>query len=103
MLFDLAAPFTLAMQAAQIGMEAQAVIALRMAGFAGLWQLPPEEATRMVVEKAEAAVDAFSAVTQAAFEGAAPETVLAAGMSEIGRRTAGNLERLSRLAPMMRA
>ncbi|RWR10139.1 hypothetical protein [Paenirhodobacter populi] len=99
MFFDPFAPMRLTFQATRIGMEAQAVVAMRLAGMAGLWATPPSEMTRMVIEKAEAAIEAMQASTHAAMKGAAPDQVLRAGMTQIGRHTAGNLTRLSRMGP----
>lgn len=102
MFFTLTAPLSLALEATRIGIEAQTVIALRLAGMAGLWDTPASEMTRMVVEKAEAALGALEASTRAALHGDSPEEVLQAGMTEIGRYTSDNLERLSRLGPALR-
>lgn len=92
-------PVLLGFQAARIGLEAQAVIALRLAGMAGLWNTPKGENSRMVQEKAEAAIEAGQAVTLAALAGKGPAQVLQAGMDEIGKHTAGNMKRLARRGP----
>lgn len=99
MFFDPLTPISIALQATRIGIEAQTVIAMRLAGMAGLWDTPPSEVTRMVVEKAEAAIEALEASAWAALEGKAPDAVLAAGMTEIGRYTSRNLTRLSSMGP----
>ncbi len=101
MVFDLMAPLRLTLQATQIGVEAQSVIAMRLAGMAGFWATPPEEMTRMVSEKAMAAVQVAEATTLAAIAGHSADRVMEAGMNEIGRYTASNVRRLSRMGPTM--
>ncbi|MFT3688153.1 antibiotic ABC transporter [Paenirhodobacter sp.] len=100
MLFDPVTPISIALQAARIGFEAQTVIAMRMAGMVGLWETPSSEMTRMVVEKAEAAVEAMEASAWAMMAGKTPDKVLKAGMTEIGRYTSRNMTRLSRMGPV---
>lgn len=92
-------PWTLGMQIAKIGIEAQAVIALRMAGMMGLWDTHPSEVHRMVAEKQRAAVASVGAASRAVMAGKSPEAVLSAGLKPIGRRTASNARRLARLGP----
>ena len=92
-------PVSLALQATRIGFEAQSVIAMRLAGMAGLWATPPSEFTLMIAEKAQAVVEAAEAATVAALSGRGPDAMLEASMVEIGRHTSGNLERLSRMGP----
>jgi len=92
-------PVALALQATRIGFEAQSVIAMRLAGMAGLWATPPSEFALMVAEKAQAALEAAEAAVVAALRGQGPDAMLEASMVEIGRHTSGNLERLSRMGP----
>ncbi len=89
-------PVALGVQAVRIGLEAQTVIALRLAGMAGLWSAPPGEARRMVAEKAQAVIEASEAATRAAIAGQGPVRAFQAGMDEIGRHTSANVERLVR-------
>ncbi|MDD8021617.1 MAG: hypothetical protein PHX82_00710 [Paracoccaceae bacterium] len=97
------APWLLSFEATRIGMEAQAVIALRVAGMAGLWDTSPEEMTRMVSEKPQAVVEAIQAATHAALSGHSADKVMQAGMREIGRHTSGNVKRLSEMGPTRHA
>lgn len=92
-------PLLLAAQATRIGMEAQTVIAMRLAGMAGLWDSPPDEMHRMVAEKAVAVVEAGNAATQATLSGMSPARAMQAGMSTIGRYTSGNVQRLGDRGP----
>ena len=101
MIFDPMAPLRLAMQATQIGVEAQSVIAMRLAGMAGFWATPPEEMARMVSEKAIAAVQVAEATTLAAFAGQSADRVMEAGLTQIGHHTARNVRRLSQMGPTM--
>lgn len=87
-------PVMLGFQVARIGLEAQSVIAMRLAGMAGLWNTPPGEMNRMVSEKAFAAIEATSAAAQATLAGQGPIRAFQAGVEEIGRHTAANVKRL---------
>jgi len=101
MIFDPMAPLRLAMQATQIGVEAQSVIAMRLAGMAGFWATPPEEMTRMISEKAIAALQVAEATTLAAFSGESADRVMEAGLEQIGQHTSSNVRRLSQMGPTM--
>ncbi len=81
--------------------EAQAVMALRMAGFWGLWQLGPGEATRMVAEKMAAAGQSGAAAARAAAKGGSPAAVAGAALAPVSRRTRANAARLARLGPAL--
>lgn len=76
--------------------EAQAVIALRLAGLAGLWTLAPGETARMVTEKQQAFAEAALAVSAAAIEGRPHERLVDAAIRPLGRRTRANARRLGR-------
>lgn len=76
--------------------EAQIVIALRMAGVAGLWTLAPGETARMVSEKQQAFAEAARDMTAAALQGQHPERILDAAIRPVGRRTRANARRLAR-------
>lgn len=76
--------------------EAQAVIALRMMGMAGLWTLAEGETTRMITEKQQALARSAVAYTTAAMRGHSPERVFAAALQPYARATSGNVRRLGR-------
>ncbi|TQS73791.1 antifreeze protein [Rhodobacteraceae bacterium] len=99
MFSTLANTMTLPIEAAWLGMEAQAVIALRMAGLAGLWHAAPDEMSRMVTEKQRASVDAGEAATRAFMQGAGADQAMRAVVQVYSRHTAGNLRRLAKLGP----
>lgn len=99
MFFDPLSPFSLTLQAARIGVEAHTVIALRLAGMAGLWGTPNSEVVRMIAEKPQATAEAVEAATRAVLRGEGADKALQAGMSEIGRYTSSNLARLSEMGP----
>lgn len=94
-------PLILGFQVARIGVEAQSVIAMRLAGMAGLWDTPPGEMSRMVTEKAQAAFQAGEAATRATLAGQGPVRAFQAGMEQIGRHTASNVQRLGRRGPLV--
>ncbi|KFE35597.1 hypothetical protein [Thioclava atlantica] len=83
------------MEAARIGVEAQTVIAIRLAGLAGFWDLPPLEPFQMLSEKPVAAFEATEAATRALINGKGAHGALSASMAKIGRHTNANLKRLS--------
>lgn len=101
MIFDPMAPWRLTLQATQIGVEAQSVIAMRLAGMVGFWATPPEEMSRMVSEKAIAAIEVAQATTRAAIAGHSADRVVEAGLRQIGRHTARNVRRLTKMGPAM--
>ncbi|MCL4065285.1 hypothetical protein M3484_01680 [Pseudomonas sp. GX19020] len=76
--------------------EAQAVIAMRMAGMMGMWPVSPGENARMVSEKLAALQEAQIAVMKAAMKGASPATMAEAALRPVRRRTKANAERLAR-------
>lgn len=95
------APFHVGMDFCRIALEAQTVIAFRMAGMMGLWATKPHEMTRMIEEKPTAILDAWLAASTAFMAGAAPAGVMRAGMKPIGVKTAANARRLGKLGPRL--
>lgn len=91
--FDLVRPSILM---AQMIAEANMVIALRMWGLAGAWQMAPGENQRMMTEKLSAAQASGRAMTRAAMAGATPGEVASAGLKPVRRRTQANVARLTR-------
>ncbi|KPP83764.1 MAG: Conserved hypothetical phage protein (DUF2376) [Rhodobacteraceae bacterium HLUCCA08] len=79
--------------------EAQAVIALRMMGMAGVWTLPPAERQRMVAEKVWAATRSLTDTHKALLRGAAAPAVLAAAIAPVRRKTRSNARRLAKAGP----
>ncbi len=76
--------------------EAQTVIALRVMGMAGLWNLGEGETTRMFAEKQQAFAQSAMDGATAAMRGQPPERVLAAVVRPLGLRTSANARRLGR-------
>ncbi|GGH57503.1 antifreeze protein [Frigidibacter albus] len=95
------APLYVGMDFWRIALEAQTVIAFRMAGMMGLWATKPQEMTRMIEEKPTVMLDAFMAASSAFMAGAAPAGVMRAGMKPIGVKTAANARRLGKLGPRL--
>ena len=80
--------------------EAQVVIAMRMMGSVGAWNLGPAENIRMVTEKASAATDAGQAMSRAIWRGASPAETALAVMQPIRKRTKNNVKRLTARGPV---
>lgn len=79
--------------------EAQAVIAMRMLGLAGMWRVGPAENLRMVTEKVAAVQAGAGAAARAAMAGGNPAEVASAALKPVRRRTAANARRLARRGP----
>jgi len=95
------APLQASLDFWRIAIEAQTVIAFRMAGMMGLWATKPQEMTRMIEEKPMVMLDAFLSASSAFMAGAAPAGVMRAGMKPIGVKTAANARRLGKLGPRL--
>lgn len=93
--FDLIRPGILM---AQLMVEANLVIALRIWGMAGAWKMAPGENRRMMSEKVSAAQASGRAMAKTAMAGATPGEVVSAGLKPVRRRTQANAERLTRAA-----
>ena len=74
--------------------EAQAVMAMRLAGLAGFWALPPGESRRMVDEKSHAFTDSWMAGGRAMAGGATAGATVGAAMAPFSRRVSANRRRL---------
>ena len=83
-------------QVAQIAIESQMVIGLRLAGMMGILPQNSNESQRMVLEKADAASEAMHAALRAASRGERADRVMAAALRPYRRRTRANMRRLSR-------
>lgn len=94
-MFDFLAPARLALETARIGLDAQMVVGLRVAGKMGLWRMEPDELGRMVAEKPAAVREAVEAFFEAAQRGEAPHRALSASLVPIGERAASNVKRLA--------
>ena len=79
--------------------EAQAVIAMRTMGMAGMWSVTPTETTRMVAEKSSAFSSAMQAAGLAAMAGKQPHQIAEAALHPIRRKTRANSRRLARRGP----
>ncbi|OCX60926.1 hypothetical protein BFP70_15745 [Thioclava sp. SK-1] len=86
---------------ARMSMEAQSVIAMRVAGMAGFWSVTPSENMRMVTEKQQAAVAAMGAMSQAMLSGKSMDKIASAGLRPVGRKTAANVKRLGKRGPSL--
>lgn len=91
--------FSLSMQTSLMLAEAQAVIAMRLWGMAGLWNVAPEETMRMVEEKTEAMTESAFSAGQAAMSGAGAAAVAMAALKPVRKRTSSNMKRLQKRGP----
>lgn len=85
-----------AFQAVMIMAEAQAVIAMRMWGIAGIWSVTPSENNRMVSEKVFALTRAATDAGTAVMRGRRADQVVAAAMKPIRQKTRANARRLAK-------
>ncbi|MEM7721798.1 MAG: antifreeze protein [Pseudomonadota bacterium] len=76
--------------------EAQAVIAMRMMGMAGYWNVTPTEDARMITEKMVAFPQAMLACSHAALSGKSSHEVAQATLRPLRRKTRSNARRLAR-------
>jgi len=90
--------FRPAMEAGMLLIEAQQVIALRMAGMAGVWRMRPDEPQRMVEEKTAAGQASMVAAMKAGLSGKSPADVAMAAMKPVRRQTKANAARLQKQA-----
>jgi hypothetical protein len=93
--FDFMRPM---IEASRMMVEAQQVIALRMAGMAGVWSMGPAENQRMVEEKVAAMTESAMAAMAAGLSGKSPAAVAMAAIRPVRRRTRANASRLGRKA-----
>jgi len=85
----------------RIAVTSQSVIAMRLLGMAGFWNVHPQENQRMVAEKWQAVFDAGWGAWRSAALGAAPMAVALAYARPVGIATRGNLRRLKGGNPML--
>lgn len=83
----------------QIGylmLEAQAVIAMRLMGMAGVWSVSPTEDGRMISEKVYALTKAHTDAARATLQGRGPDEIAAAAIKPIRQKTRANARRLQK-------
>ncbi|WP_151718909.1 antifreeze protein [Gemmobacter serpentinus] len=97
-------PFQAARLSTQTGVmiaEAQMVIAMRLWGMAGLWNVTPGETLRMVQEKTEAVMQSAALASTAMLRGRDGGAVALAALQPVRRRTRANLRRLQARGPKL--
>lgn len=82
-------------EATRMMLDAQSVIAMRMAGMMGLRDLPADETHRMISEKQAALIKATLATQKALLSGSRPDQVMRAGMKPFRKAAGKNVRRLS--------
>ena len=80
-------------------MEAQRVIAMRLAGMSGKWKVGADEDSRMVTEKHQAVMASGQAMMLAVAQGGSAGTVALAGLKPVRARTRANNSRLTKSGP----
>ena len=91
----------LAMQSSLMLAEAQRVIAMRVAGMAGGWNVTSGEDARMVAEKSEAAMASGQAMIATMLAGGSAGAVALAGLKPVRARTRANASRLTKRGPKL--
>jgi hypothetical protein len=88
--------FTVARDAARLALDAQSVVALRLARFAGSTEFDWLEAQRMVSEKAQALAEAQVAIALNLMSGGPGPAIAKKTIGVYGKRVRQNRRRLSR-------
>lgn len=86
---------------ALIAMEAQAVIAMRLWGMAGMWNVATNENRRMVEEKLNAAQKGMVDASITALRGGDGFAVIAKAAAPVRRATRSNVTRLQKGNPLL--
>ena len=82
-------------QVAQLAVESQAVVTMRLMGMGGAWNTPFDESYRMWREKPAAFTEAAGRAVEAAMKGQPPSAVVSAMVAPLNRDAARNRVRLS--------
>lgn len=85
-----------AMEVGYVMAEAQAVIAMRFMGAAGMWSVTPAEDGRMISEKVYAMTKATTDASKVALSGGTADQIAAAAIKPIRRKTRANARRLGK-------
>lgn len=94
--------WSVGVQTAQMMIEAQTVMTLRMLGMAGAWSTAPSEGMRMVLEKPDAFIRSATSATEAIVTGKRPDQIAEAAIKPLRRKTKANSKRLRRAGPKRR-
>ena len=89
----------LSLQTGTMLAQANMVIAMRMWGMAGAWNVTQGEDKRMVDEKGVAMAAAGAAAMGAAMQGKGPVAVALAALQPVARKTRANATRLAKRGP----
>ena len=79
--------------------QANTVMAMRVMGMAGLWNVTDREDARMWSEKPEAFQRSAMAATQAAMSGKRPDQIVYAALAPLDRKVGANFRRLTKRGP----
>ncbi|GHC61379.1 antifreeze protein [Neogemmobacter tilapiae] len=89
------------MQMGLMTMEAQATVAMRLWGMAGMWKTAPDEMQRMVQEKSDAMQQSAKAATNAALQGKSGVGIASAALKPLRQKTQANAKRLTARGPKL--
>ncbi|SFT48411.1 hypothetical protein [Sedimentitalea nanhaiensis] len=84
---------------AQMTVDTQCIVAMRLWGMSGTWSVPPGECDEMIREKAPAFTEALVAGVLTALNGRGPDRVMQAVIGPLSDRTIANRARLADRGP----
>ena len=90
------------LEVGMMALEAQAVIAMRLMGMAGVWSVTKTETSRMVTEKSAAMTKSMMNAGTATMRGASPEKIVAEAIKPYRQKTRANSRRLAKRGPKLR-
>ncbi len=85
--------------AAQMAVDSQYVVAMRLWGLSGAWSVPRGESDEMIREKAPAFTEAMVSGALTALSGRGPDRVMQALIEPLSERTRANRARLADCGP----
>ena len=93
--------WTTGLELTLLAAETQAVMAMRLWGMAGLWNVTPHENTRMVSEKASAITQSAMNTGFAALSGKRADEVVTVAVKPLRKKTRSNARRLIKRGPKL--
>jgi hypothetical protein len=86
---------------AQLAVDTNSVVTMRMMGMGGTWSVPDSEASDMIREKAPAFTEAMMSGALAAWSGRGPDRVMQAAIEPISEAARLNRTRLAQRGPKL--
>ncbi|MHA6346099.1 antifreeze protein [Roseivivax sp. CAU 1761] len=91
--------WTASLQLGLLAVETQAVMAMRLWGMAGLWNVTGTENSVMVNEKPGALIDSAMSAVAAGLRGAPPDQIMLSAIRPLRNKTRSNSRRLAKRGP----